>query len=136
MSATHVDWLVTAAGALHFLQLPTMGLARRALAKEGKFDHFDAFTRTTLALFGAGIVSCVAGLGLVALASHGLLLHERTGRALCAFLAIFWTLRGIAQWTILRSSWPRSLRGMHAMLCVLYPLLGGLYGAALLLRPG
>ncbi len=128
--ATLWDWLATAAGILQLSQLPSMSIARRVLAREGRFDHFDTFTRQTLTLFSAGIVACVVGLAVVVMSSHAQLLHERTGRVLCCFLTVFWLLRGLAQWTVLARSWPSSLRAMHVALCGLYPLLGLMYGAA------
>jgi len=132
MSEATFDWWVTLAGALHFAQLPSMRIASRRLGWDVQLQQLGVFGRQLAILFGAGIMVCVLGLGLVVVSSHAQLLREFSGRALCVFLAFFWLKRGAIQWLLLGATWPSSLRWMHWGLSVLYPAMGGLYawGAA------
>lgn len=61
------------------------------------------------------------------LLSHGQVLDNPLGRKLCRFLGVFWSLRGLAQWTLLGRIWPVHLMFMYRFLSVFYPMLGVMY---------
>lgn len=129
MSTAIADWLITGAAFMHLLQLPSMNALRREYATE--IASLARFTRAVLVLFASGIVACVVGLASVLLANHGRVLEASLGRDLCTFLAIFWSLRGAAQWALLGRVWPHRLRAMHRFLGCFYLSLAVTYSLAL-----
>lgn len=131
MSPSLADWLVTVAAAMHLLQLPSMNALRREYALE--IACLAPFVRAVLVLFASGIVACVVGLASVLLVNHAEVLDVAVGRSLCTFLAAFWSLRGLAQWTLLSRVWPSRLRALHRFLGCFYFSLGAAYSAALCL---
>jgi Fe2+ transport system protein B len=125
-----LDTLVTVAGCLHLLQLPSMLVARRAMNWQAELAALSGLSRRLIVVFGAGIIACVIGTGCVVVACHGHVLQECTGRALCLFLAAFWLGRGAVQVSVFGGLWPRSLHWMHLALTGFYPALGLAYAAA------
>ena len=126
MSQEVTDWGVTIAALLHFVQLPSMNAIRRSYAAS-ELSALSPFARAVLLLFSTGIIACVTGLGVILLYNHGLVLCTAVGRSLCAFLGVFWTLRGLAQSLLLSSIWPLHLNWLHRFLSLFYPFLGALY---------
>jgi len=129
----NADWLPTLAGALHFIQLPSMLLARRILGWDRDFARLSPIKRGIVLTIGGGILLCVLGLGLLVASSHGRLLQSPVGVGLCVFLSVFWAYRGAVQLFVYGSIWPASSRVAHHALSVLFIVLTLAYAAAALL---
>ena len=127
------DWLPTLAGALHFIQLPSMVLARRILGWDREFARLSPINRGIVAAIGGGILVCVVGLGLLVASSHGRLLDSPVGVGLCVFLSVFWAYRGAVQLFVYGSIWPADSRAVHHALSVLFVVLTVAYAGAALL---
>lgn len=122
-----VDWLPTLGGALHFVQLPAMVVARRVLDWRGELSRLAPINRRIVQVMGGGIMVCVIGLGTLVVVLHGQLLHNAAGIGLCAFLAAFWAYRCAVQLFVYAELWPAGQRWTELGSRLLFVSLTGIY---------
>jgi hypothetical protein len=127
MLAEYRDWLPTLAALLHFVQIPSMFVARRVLDWDEELGRLAPINRRIVAVIGGGILVCVLGQALLVLALHGQLLHSRAGTLLCVFLSVFWAYRGSVQFFVYGRIWPPRERWSHHALCLLFVVLTAAY---------
>jgi hypothetical protein len=130
MLAEYRDWLPTLAALLHFVQIPSMFVARRVLDWEEELRRLAPINRRIIAVIAGGILVCVLGLATLVLALHGELLRSRAGILLCVFLSVFWAYRGVVQFLVYGRIWPAGERWSHYALCLLFVVLTAAYAAS------
>lgn len=128
-----IDWLPTLGGALHFVQLPAMVVARRVLDWRGELSRLGPINRRIVRVMGGGIMLCVLGLGALVLALHGQLLHSGAGIGLCAFLGVFWAYRCAVQFLVYAELWPAGQAWTELGSKLLFVSLTGIYALSVLL---
>lgn len=132
-AADLIDWLPTLGGALHFVQLPAMFVARRVLDWGGELSRLAPINRRIVQVMGGGILLCVLGLGSLVLALHGQLLHSPSGVGVCAFLALFWAYRCAVQFLVYAQLWPAGQRWTELGSKLLFASLTAIYSLSVLL---
>ena len=107
----HPEWLLTLAGSLHFLQIPsTAHLARRMLRLGPDLDKLRPINARIVRVFVGAASLLIFGLGLTVILRAKELASTPLGQILCALLTIFWSARVAAQlW--LRRVWPFDAEG-------------------------
>ena len=128
-------WLVLA-GALHFLQIPSMLYLRRGLALERDLRRLTPLNARLVRLFIAAVMLLLLGLGASAVLQPSAWLDVALGRTLALLLGCFWLARAVSQaW--LRPEWPRGPgnRALLYGLWSLYAFLALSYGAVFAAGP-
>jgi hypothetical protein len=104
-------WLVRAAGALSFCQLPAMAAAPRMLGWANELRALGELSRRIVRVIGLAIMLVVQGTGVVTLVGAADIAGgTRLGAAYAAFLGIFWGFRANAQ-RAYAPLWPRGAVG-------------------------
>lgn len=130
---SYSELLLTIAGSLHFLQIPsTAHLARHLLHLGPDLAKLSPINLRIVRIFVAAASCLILGLGVIVVSHASEIASTRLGRSLCVLLVLFWCARAIAQvW--LRPVWPRAARGSfwYGALLTLYVTLALSYlGAA------
>jgi len=105
------ELLLTTAGALHFLQIPsTSHLARRMLKLSPDLAKLTPINGRIVRIFVAATSLLILGLGLTVVCYAKDVASTPLGRTLSTLLAVFWSARVAAQiW--LHPVWPRDAQG-------------------------
>jgi len=108
---SHPELLLTTAGCLHFLQIPsTSHLARRLLALGPDLAKLRPINARIVRIFVAAASLLILGLGVTVVWRAKEMAFTPLGRTLCVLLVVFWSARAAAQiW--LRGVWPRDAHG-------------------------
>jgi hypothetical protein len=130
--------LLMTAGALHFLQIPSMRyLSRGGLRLSEELARLSPINQRIVRLFVAAVMLLLLGLGASAALHSRCWVTTPLGHFLTALLGVFWLGRALSQaW--LFDAWPRGAgnRSLYFALFALYAFLAGSYllvaGAALL----
>jgi len=128
------ELLLTIAGSLHFLQIPsTSHLARRLLKLGPDLAKLSPLNLRIVRIFMAAASLLILGLGIIVVWRANEIVSTPLGRSLCALLVLFWSARAAAQvW--LRSVWPRGGQGnfwYFALLAIYLTVALSYLGAAL-----
>jgi hypothetical protein len=130
------ELVLMSAGALHFLQLPSMRYLSRGLRLRADLERLTPLNARLVRLFVGAVMVLLLGLGASAVMQPEAWLSCALGRSLLLLLAGFWAARALAQaW--LRPLWPPG-RANRALLYALWSLYGGLaigYGALFAATP-
>jgi hypothetical protein len=121
--------VLSIAGALHFLQLPSLVyLVRGTLDLRGDLGRLSAVNRRLFVVFVLAVAFLLLGMGALVALYPEHFLETPLGQRLCWLLAIFWTARALVQ-TWLRSVWPRDSanRAVYYGLFALYTFLAVCY---------
>jgi hypothetical protein len=93
--------LIFVGGALHFGILLASAMVPQVLDWKGSLRNLDLLSRQLIWVHGAFIVLVIVAFGLLSLMfSRELASGTPLARALCAFIAIFWTARLIVQFFV------------------------------------
>ena len=96
-----LELLLRLAGALHFGVLLASALVPFKLDWRTNLAPLPRFLRRLFWVYGAFIVLCIAGFGVLTLAhAPALAAGEPVARSLCAFIALFWLARLAVQWFV------------------------------------
>jgi hypothetical protein len=135
MSRQAAELLLAIAGALHFLQLPSMRYLSRGLMLRADLQRLTPLNSRLVMLFVGGVMVLLLGLGACAMLQPEAWLRDGLGPSLLLLLALFWAARAVAQaW--LRPWWPKGrgnrvlLYGLWALYAALAVTYGGLFGAS------
>jgi hypothetical protein len=101
------ELLLTGAGCLHFLQIPsTSHLARRMLKLGPDLAKLSAINGRIVRVFVGATSLLILGLGLTVVTRAKDVAGTPLGQSLCTLLAVFWSARVAAQlW--MRRVWPK-----------------------------
>ena len=105
------EMLLTVAGCLHFLQIPsTSYLARRMLNLGPDLAKLSPINGYIVRIFLGATSLLILGLGLIVVGHARDVAGTPLGQTLCTLLAVFWTARVAAQlW--MRRVWPKDAHG-------------------------
>jgi hypothetical protein len=135
MANDDVVWLIRAAGALHFVQVPGMVVTLWRLRLGEQLAGLPPLLRQMMLVMSGGIVLCVLGTGAcVALGAEDVA-STRLGWLLCCFGALFWGYRSAIQLALYARSFPRNASALHHALSVLFPVKTVAYLLCLVLLP-
>jgi hypothetical protein len=136
MDQEELTWLVRAAGALHFAQIPGMAMTLKKLRLSADLQKVSPLTRRMMLGMAGGIVLCVIGTGLLTTLFAGDVVRTRLGFGLCCFGALFWGYRTLLQLGIYRGHWPQNAALGHVVLSVLFPIKTAFYLSCVALLSG
>lgn len=132
MNTAVAELLVAVAGALHFLQIPSMAyLGRRGLGLGVELVRLSPVNGQLVRVFVVAVMALLLGLGLSAVCYPEDWVGTNLGRFLTCLLFVFWVLRAIVQVRLFRV-WPSGDGGrpIYFALLGLYAFLAFSYGAA------
>jgi len=105
------ELLLTIAGSLHFLQIPsTSYLARRLLELGPDLAKLRPINQRIVRIFIVAASILILGLGMIVISNAPEVARTPLGHALEVLLVAFWGARAAAQ-VALRSVWPRDSHG-------------------------
>jgi hypothetical protein len=136
MTTTQLLAALYLGGLLHFCVLVASALAPRALGWRHNLALLPKLLRQMFWVYGAFIVLVIVGFGTLTLCfAPRMAAGDPLGRALCAFVAAFWTTRLVVQWFVFDAGpWlnrPLYRTGYHALTAV-FVVLVAVYGWAAL----
>jgi uncharacterized membrane protein len=96
-----LGWLIFVGGMLHFGILIASAAVPQVLDWNQSLGKLDRLSRQLIWVHGAFIVLVIIGFGLIALLMTAeLAAGSRLARAMCAFIALFWTCRLLVQFFV------------------------------------
>lgn len=131
---THLDDLVRVAGALHFAILLASAMVPQVLDWKQELRRLQPLTRQLVWVHGSFIVGIIIGFGVLSLVfADEMASGQPLARGLCAFIALFWGIRLVLQFTVFDASEHLSnplLRIGYHGLTVVFVLLTVIYSVA------
>jgi hypothetical protein len=97
----NLPWFILIAGLLHFGILIASALVPRVLNWKSSLATLDPLSRHLIWVHGAFIVLVIIAFGVLSVAfAHDLAAGTLLARAMCLFIAVFWTARLFVQFFI------------------------------------